>query len=314
MENKYDFENLVIEGGGVRGICAGGTLSVLEDKGVLKNIKRYAGTSVGSILVTGLCIGFDGNEIAKLMLDTDFNNFLDDSWGITKDLFRLYNEYGFYKGDVLYDYIKNIISKKTGNPEITFKELYEINGKDLVIVSTNVSKDSIYLMSHYKTPNMSVAKAVRASIAIPYFFTPVIHNGDILVDGGISMNYPIHVFDGDYPNEMDSIGSKPNKKTIGLKFLGNSEKRNSVIYTKPPEISNLLSFGSAVISHMMNRMERLIIEPGYWERTISVPTGELNSLNFEVGMKEKINHQEIAKKIALEQIEYFDKNLEFPKE
>jgi lysophospholipid hydrolase len=36
-------------------------------------------------------------------------------------------------------------------------------------------------------------QAVRASMAIPGVFTPVLHEGDVLVDGGITSNYPVDV-------------------------------------------------------------------------------------------------------------------------
>ena len=48
----FDFENLVIEGGGTKGVCIGGTLRVLEKYNILSKIKRYAGTSVGALIAT----------------------------------------------------------------------------------------------------------------------------------------------------------------------------------------------------------------------------------------------------------------------
>ena len=41
-------ENLVFKGGGVLGIAYAGAIESLEEKGLLKNIKRVAGTSAGS--------------------------------------------------------------------------------------------------------------------------------------------------------------------------------------------------------------------------------------------------------------------------
>ena len=106
---KYPFENIVCEGGGAKVVAIGGTLIELEKRGILQNLKKYCGTSAGAIVATGLCVGYTGAEIAKLLLDTDFNQFLDDSWGITKDVYRLYNEYGFYIGDAFHKFIQELI-------------------------------------------------------------------------------------------------------------------------------------------------------------------------------------------------------------
>lgn len=51
-QQNYTYKNLVLEGGGIRGLAYPGALQVLEGKGVLKNINRVAGTSAGAIIAT----------------------------------------------------------------------------------------------------------------------------------------------------------------------------------------------------------------------------------------------------------------------
>jgi len=48
------FRNLAFEGGGVKGIAYAGASAVLEDKGILPNICRVAGTSIGAITAPSL--------------------------------------------------------------------------------------------------------------------------------------------------------------------------------------------------------------------------------------------------------------------
>ena len=43
------YRNLVMEGAGVKGFAYAGALQVLDSMGILKNIQRVAGTSVGAI-------------------------------------------------------------------------------------------------------------------------------------------------------------------------------------------------------------------------------------------------------------------------
>ena len=43
------YRNLVMEGGGIRGIAYGGALLELEQRGVLAGLRRVGGTSAGAI-------------------------------------------------------------------------------------------------------------------------------------------------------------------------------------------------------------------------------------------------------------------------
>ncbi len=53
----YSFQNLVFEGGGVKGIGYVGALEVLDGKGILPSITRVGGTSAGAI--TAFLLGLD---------------------------------------------------------------------------------------------------------------------------------------------------------------------------------------------------------------------------------------------------------------
>ncbi len=92
--------------------------------------------------------------------------------------------------------------------EITFKDFFNIT--DLVITSINVVQKMPKLFSVYHTPDFPVTEAVGMSMSIPIAFKPVIaqkqvdstrdekYNEEyhgIYVDGGMLLNYPIHIFD-----------------------------------------------------------------------------------------------------------------------
>tara|TARA_Y100000815_G_scaffold226384_1_gene214278 strand:+ start:231 stop:413 length:183 start_codon:yes stop_codon:yes gene_type:complete len=48
-QTGYPFRNLVFEGGGVKGIAYSGALAVLEERGILPQIRRVGGASAGAI-------------------------------------------------------------------------------------------------------------------------------------------------------------------------------------------------------------------------------------------------------------------------
>lgn len=119
----YPFKNLVFEGGGVKGIAYVGAMEVLKDKGVLENIQRVGGTSAGAINALLLGLNYSLTETKQILSDLDFNNFLDDSWGMMRDFDRLINKYGWYKGDYFRNWVADLIEKKIGNPDATFKNV-----------------------------------------------------------------------------------------------------------------------------------------------------------------------------------------------
>ncbi|UCE64155.1 MAG: patatin-like phospholipase family protein, partial [Nitrospirota bacterium] len=121
----YHFRNLVFEGGGVKGIAYVGAMKVLEEEGILPDIKRVGGTSAGAINATLFALGFTNIQVRNILKKLDFNNFMDDSWGAIRDTKRLVNRFGWYKGDFFHEWISGHIKKKLGDPNATFQDLKE---------------------------------------------------------------------------------------------------------------------------------------------------------------------------------------------
>ena len=56
-------KNLAISGGGSMGIGIIGIIKYLENKHIIKNIKNYIGTSIGSLICFLLILGYTTNQI-----------------------------------------------------------------------------------------------------------------------------------------------------------------------------------------------------------------------------------------------------------
>ena len=81
--------NLVLSGGGIRGILHLGAIKTLNEKNIFKNIKNYAGSSAGSMISLLLSIGYTYNDIMIIFLKINTDKFYD----IT-DIFEFLNIYG----------------------------------------------------------------------------------------------------------------------------------------------------------------------------------------------------------------------------
>jgi NTE family protein len=59
----YSYKNLALEGGGVRGLAYAGALEVLEQKDILRNVERVAGSSAGAIAGLMISLGYDSIDV-----------------------------------------------------------------------------------------------------------------------------------------------------------------------------------------------------------------------------------------------------------
>lgn len=282
-----EVENLVFEGGGIRGIAFGGALKFMEEHNLTKQIKRIAGSSAGSIVAGAVAVGYTGEEIIELLKVTDFETFKDGGMFALK---RLFWDYGYYKGDIFKQWYGKVIQKKTGNPNTTFKQVYENFGKELVITGSCLNKSTSTYFHYTNYPDMKIVDAVRISMSIPMVFQAVELDGDIYVDGGLFNNYPIWIFDtpdmGNYGQLTDADIAK--SKTLGFKLATDTEREDYRMYYDNNKINSIYDYLKCLINGMSIEIERSHIHKGYWEKTIAINTFNVSSLDFAVDKKTKM--------------------------
>ena len=89
------YRNLVMEGGGIKGVAYGGALIELESRGVLLQIQRVGGTSAGAIQACLLAVGYSAAEISQIIADTPIETFND--WGtVFRAGERFLKKFGWY--------------------------------------------------------------------------------------------------------------------------------------------------------------------------------------------------------------------------
>lgn len=304
---NYPFRNLVFEGGGVKGIAYVGAMRVLEKEGILKNIKRVGGTSAGSINAVLFAAGFSNQETLKILNDLDFNDFKDDSWGVLRDMNRLRNEYGWYKGDFFREWIGSLLKKKTGSSNITFKALQEHTGKALYVYASNLSTKFGEVYSPEHTPRMRVEDAVRRSMSIPLFFRAVRDDReDVFVDGGVINNYPVKLFDREKYLEDSSLRRIPsyyeeenkvlaerlpksspyiyNKETLGFRL--DSAKEIGVFRDgqepQQVKIENFLDYTMQLIKTVFAVQDSQHLHEDDWHRTVYIDTLGVGTTDFDL--------------------------------
>jgi predicted acylesterase/phospholipase RssA len=208
--SKWPWENLVFEGGGVKGVAYCGALRVLEEEGIYpKRIVRVAGASVGSLCATWAALGFSSQEMSKILKSTNFNWLMQDArLGMLGGIFNIFRSFGMNPGARLLEFVGEHLASRTGSKDVTFAQLLERTGRELCVPVTNVSRMSIEYCHPKTTPNMPVRVAVTVSMSLPVLMRPyrvfrTLGTGsgswneeDLYTDGGVLNNYPLRAFDG----------------------------------------------------------------------------------------------------------------------
>lgn len=190
---------IVLSGGGAKGVAHIGVLKVLEEAGI--PIDYISGTSMGAIVGGLYAVGYDAKSLDSMVRVQNWPFLLSDkvsrfnlpfSEKETNEKYLLSLPLtegkglsvpaGFVSGQNIY----NLFS------ELTVGYHDSISFKDLPIpfacVSANMVNGKEVVMDCGILP-----LAMRASMAIPGAFAPVILDSMVLVDGGISNNFPVDV-------------------------------------------------------------------------------------------------------------------------
>lgn len=279
--------NLVFEGGGVKGLAYCGVLKQMEERGLLKYVRGYAGTSAGAIVAALCAVGYNVDELTNIIKETDFSDFLDkDLTGFFGEMYHLIKEFGEHSGNYFHHYISNFIKKKTGDPRYTFKNLLKDKGVNLVVVATDINKMKSIYFNPYNNGDTAIADAVRMSMSIPFLFYPVNFGKHLCVDGGLINNYPLHVFDGEFPGDI-TIGTV-NMETVGFKLITPNEECNDDLYKPLGKIDNIKKFSYAIIESLIAANERRYIHGNYWSRTIPIHIKKpFSATRFKLSEKDK---------------------------
>ena len=177
-------------GGGAKTVGHLGALSYLLSSGVLHNVKDWYGCSGGCFMAIIGAIGGTPTWIRDVTQHFDMTSFA----GIEEELLiDFQNSLGVNSGQKLVNIISRFIDTwEPGASKWNFADLArERPGVSLHITATNLTCATLDLFNASTTPDMLLLDAVRATCAIPLYFTPWRNKkGEIFCDGGLIESYP----------------------------------------------------------------------------------------------------------------------------
>lgn len=195
--DKEDIKvGLVLSGGGAKGLAHIGVLKVIDSLGI--KIDHVAGTSMGAIIGSLYASGYSGKQLDSIFRELDFENVINDNlprasktfyerdnsekYALTLPFqnFELSLPSAISRGQNVF----NLLSKLTLH--VSDVERFENLPIPFFCVATNIETGEPVILDEGNLP-----QATAASGAFPSLFQPVIINDKILMDGGVTNNYPI---------------------------------------------------------------------------------------------------------------------------
>jgi NTE family protein len=291
--------DIVLEGGGVKGLALAGALQSFADAGY--SFARVGGTSAGALVGAVLAALQQRGEPVSRLVDIartlDFRKFPDRGFpgrflgplGVVADGFSVLLEDGAHEGAYLRHWLSGVLADlgvstfgdlRTDDPgaDGTVHSRYR-----LAVTATDLSrKRLIYLPWQYdeygRDPDeQKVVDAVRASASIPYFFEPVSlsgpHGTSTLVDGAIVSNYPISMFDREdgLPGRWPTIG-------IRLSSLEPKPDDQDVERVRGP-----VPLGAALVETAIEGCQaEHVLDPCTVARSVAVDTEPVSAVDFDI--------------------------------
>lgn len=332
----YSFRNLVFEGGGVKGIAYVGAMRELENKGILPNIERVAGTSAGAINAVLVGLGYSNEETRDILWDMDFNKFMDADTGFIRNTIRLFTSYGWFKGDFCRNWIGDLVAAKTGDPGTTLGEAEAMRGekpfKSMYFMTTNLCTGFSEVFSAEKTPEARIVDAVRYSMSIPFFFAARRYGRrrDVYVDGGVLDNYPVKIFDRErYAAHPDGARKTEYYDAVNAEFLAKNPQSSPYAYNretlgfrldskdeislfrdqKEPvahEIKNMFGFIKGVTRTYLDSQNNTHLHSDDWQRTIYIDTLGVGTTDFSLSDETKEKLLESGREWTRKYFDWYD--------
>ena len=193
---------LVLSGGGARGFAHVGVLKAIESLGIPVDV--VTGTSMGAMIGGAWAAGYSAQEIEEIVVGVNWNRMLS-SRPMRQELPWRYKLQD-YKGLLPV----SLEVSADGQVELP-KSVVASQELDLFIQNNTGRFDNIHNLSNLSIPfacvatnlvsghrvvlqkNVTLGKAMRASMSVPGAFAPVNLHGELLVDGGLVDNLPVQL-------------------------------------------------------------------------------------------------------------------------
>ncbi len=267
---------LVLSGGGAKGLAHIGVIKVLEEEGIRPDY--ITGTSMGSIVGALYALGYNTAEMDSIVTSIDWDGVFND--GLSRSMLSMEEKIddgrfileipirefsiAFPRG-LIAGHKLSLLLTRLMLPGSSVEDFDNLPIPFRCIATDLESGQAVVLKKGY------LAKATRASMAIPTVVTPIEIDGRLMVDGGIVRNFPVQdVIDmgADYVIGVDVGAPLRDRSEINslfdvmdqvMSFRGDkstAEQRKKCDILIMPDISGLSAASFDQVEEIVNRGEK----------------------------------------------------------
>jgi len=297
---------LVLSGGGARAYAHIGVLKALEENNI--PIDYITGTSMGALIGSMYATGLSPQQMEKIVTSKEF---IDRSSGIksTKQLYY-YNDNdpdaSWLTIKLSYDSVLRMrlpeSAIKSENIDYALMESYapavaKANGNfDSLMVPFRCVAADIKNKEPVVFSNGDLAKAVRASMAFPFYLSPVTVDNKIMFDGGLYNNFPCDIMLKDFNPDIIIGSSVGNSSEVVMEDNILSQVRTMIVqqatsYKVPRDVDFLISPNNPDIGVFDFSKAQESIDSGYYATINSIAA-------IKKSIERRITYDEITQKRA----------------
>jgi NTE family protein len=308
--------NLVLEGGGLKGLALVGAVTALSEELITNEklrhtqIAQLAGTSVGAIVAALVGAGYTPSELQEIITSPELARFGEPSWlnqapvgGALLDLlwdgpqklYRLFTKLGFLKGDYLLGFLRELLRAKgvrnfgdllTGGWSYDEKLSAAVNTANkfrVHLVASDITRGRMIVLpddlssAHYGVMPEELDVALAVRMSVSFPF--VFEPVRLTGDDGLVS----YIVDGgllsNFPLRLfDHPGHSTDALTIGMKLV----QQRYVEIGRPLAVARTLwaLASTALQAHDISEVEKAVDEDK-WDRVIEIDTQVVPV--FEIG-------------------------------
>ena len=187
---------MVLSGGGAKGFAHIGVLKTIDSLGI--RVDHVAGTSMGAIIGSMYAAGYSGKQLDSIFNNLNFDDVINDHIPRAARTFYEKEQTEKYAITLPFDNFKVSLPSAISKGQNVFNLLSKLTLHVSDIEDFNQLPIPFFCIATDAETGESVildkgnlAQAVRASGALPSLFNPVYINDRMLIDGGVTNNYPI---------------------------------------------------------------------------------------------------------------------------
>lgn len=244
---KPRITHITLSGGGACGIAYLGCIRFLRVERLLTHVRHVSGASIGALFAAIIALDIPYEHLERLVrkhITTPVNFSM-------AQILNTFTNLGIDDGAFMTLMLREYLQEAYGVDDMTFIELTKKTGKHLVISANCVETMRPMYFSVNTTPDLSILRAVHASMSVPILVMPCKIGELHYSDGGTCDNLPVACFD-----------EQPHEKNNHLAFIISPPNASATVTSNP--MSSFMCYVFAHVHTYMNSCIRNNNKPTKW--------------------------------------------------